>query len=55
MAKFEVTWDEYTPFMVSDDRRTKPGAKEYPDPNDTMVDMVSPEIIFGQVLSIMYP
>ncbi|MFT5108288.1 MAG: sulfatase activating formylglycine-generating enzyme [Verrucomicrobiales bacterium] len=41
MAKFEVTWSEYNPFMVSDDRRTKPGAKYYPDPKDTVIDMVS--------------
>jgi formylglycine-generating enzyme required for sulfatase activity len=41
MGKCEVTWDEYSPFMVSDDRRTKPGAKVYPDPADTVVDMVS--------------
>ncbi len=41
MGKCEVTWDEYGPFMVSDDRRSKPGAKIYPDPDDTIVDMVS--------------
>jgi formylglycine-generating enzyme required for sulfatase activity len=41
MGKCEVTWDEYGPFMVSDDRRTKPGAKVYPEPSDTIVDMVS--------------
>ena len=41
MGKCEVTWDEYAPFMVSDDRRTKPGAKVYPEPDDTIVDMVS--------------
>ena len=41
MGKCEVTWDEYGPFSSTDDRRTKNGAKMYPDPEDTIVDMVS--------------
>jgi len=41
MGKLEVTWDEYGPFSSTEDRRTKEGAKMYPSPDDTIVDMVS--------------
>ena len=41
MGKYEVTWDEYGPFMVNGVDRYKDGAKKSPSPGDTMVDAVS--------------
>ena len=41
MGKYEVTWDEYGPFMITAVDRYKDGAKKAPGPNDTIVDAVS--------------
>jgi len=41
MGKFEVTWDEYGPFMITAVDRYKDGAKKAPGEKDTIVDAVS--------------
>ncbi len=41
MGKYEVTWDEYGPFMATPIDRHKDGSKKVPSPDDTSVDAVS--------------
>ncbi len=41
MAKCEITWDAYTPFMISKDPRNKDGSKIYPVATDATADLVS--------------
>ncbi len=41
MGKFEVTWNEYGPFMITAVDRYKDGAKKAPADTDTIVDAVS--------------
>ena len=41
IGKHEITWDEYESFMVDGGRRKKSGAKMYPDPDDSDVDVIS--------------
>ncbi len=41
MGKYEVTWDEYGPFMITAVDRYKDGAKKVRSEDDTMVDAVS--------------
>ncbi len=41
MGKFEVTWDEYKPFMITPIDRYKDGAKKTPVVSDEPVDVVS--------------
>ena len=41
IGKFEVSWNEYEPFMIDGGRRNKDGSKKFPDPNDTDIDLVS--------------
>jgi len=41
MARHEITWDAYSPFMLSKDPRNKDGSKVYPADGDTVPDLVS--------------
>ncbi len=41
MGKYEVTWDEYGPFMITAVDRYKDGVKKVREPSDTIVDAVS--------------
>ncbi|MEM7384490.1 MAG: SUMF1/EgtB/PvdO family nonheme iron enzyme [Verrucomicrobiota bacterium] len=54
MGKYEVTWNEYEPFMITAVDRYKNGSKKKSGPDDTIVDAVSmptppyQEMSFGQ-------
>jgi formylglycine-generating enzyme required for sulfatase activity len=41
MGKFEVTWDEYEPFMLTSDGRNKDGSRKVWAPTDKPQDLVS--------------
>lgn len=41
MGKFEVTWDEYLPFMITDVGRNKDGSKQKFNPADPITEIVS--------------
>ena len=41
IGKYEVTWDEYGPFMITPVDRYKDGSKKVPSPDDTIVDATS--------------
>ncbi len=41
MGKFEVTWDMYEPFMITDVARNKDGSPQKINPDDAPVDIVS--------------
>jgi formylglycine-generating enzyme required for sulfatase activity len=41
MAKTEITWDAYSPFMLSKDPRNKDGSKIYPAATDNVPDLIS--------------
>lgn len=41
MGKFEVSWDEYEPFMSTQDARNKDGSRQTWSPNDPVEDLVS--------------
>lgn len=41
MARFETTWDQYEPFMITNVARHKDGSLEYPPKDATPADLVS--------------
>jgi formylglycine-generating enzyme required for sulfatase activity len=41
MGKFEVTWDEYLPFMITDVGRNKDGSKQKFNPEDAITEITS--------------
>jgi formylglycine-generating enzyme required for sulfatase activity/mono/diheme cytochrome c family protein len=41
MGAYEITWDQYMPFMVTSESRWKDGSKKQPKPEDTEVDATS--------------
>ena len=41
MGKFEVTWDEYEPFMLTSEGRNKDGSRKTWSPNDKPEDLIS--------------
>ncbi|MFT5466926.1 MAG: sulfatase activating formylglycine-generating enzyme [Verrucomicrobiales bacterium] len=41
MGKFEVTWDEYEPFMSTDDARNKDGSRQTWSAEDSLEELVS--------------
>lgn len=41
MGKYEVTWDEYLPFMITDVGRNKDGSKQKSEANDPITEITS--------------
>ncbi len=41
IGKYEVSWNEYEKFMIDGGRRKKDGSKQFPDPNDSDIDLIS--------------
>ena len=41
IGKYEVSWNEYEKFMIDGGRRKKNGAKQFPSPDDSDIDLIS--------------